>query len=440
MKGFPNQVADLQKLAIAMREIVRLEGQQARDDGILGEALVRARVAGPGHGHQPIEDYIRAQRLKEPQNQSPRATARLLRELFKILGFVDELENSVRVTQPGHRAAAFARSPVNQEQITFWRRAIRDMSHDGGDGRDSHPYQALLRLIAKRPGIKKEKLALALEAADDSPQELDRILSLADLPADKIRQRIVVSRSGGPVTATTWANAVKVLPHFAEQLGDVIVSGPRGRTRYQIADAPGRESAGAAIGAVARPPRRGAPRAPRTARSVTPQTIGQAGTVETFDETDVRTLADPVATARARHGRLQRHNLMVRELAARLAAAHIQLYEDPFDILGIIEEIGLMVEAKTLDGTVDDERARVREALSQLLYYPAFLVSPVVSEDAIKKIACFERRPSNAHIRWLNDHGIAVIWKEGNGFAGDALASRFLGRFLEEFSRGVRDA
>ena len=91
-----------------------------------------------------------------------------------------------------------------------------------------------------------------------------------------------------------------------------------------------------------------------------------------------------------------------------------------------------MVEAKTLDGSVDDEVARVREALAQLLYYSAFLVSPTVGEEAIHKIACFERRPSDAHIRWLNDNGIAVIWQDGERFAGDAMASRFLRRFLEE--------
>lgn len=434
MKGFPNQVADLAKLAKAMQCIVRLEGRQAKDDGVLGEAMVRAGVAGPGHGHQPVEDYLRSQRLKKLQNQSHRATARLLRELFKVLGFLIEGEGSVRVTELGHRAAAFADSPMNQQQITFWRRAIHNMSHDGGDGRESHPYQVLLRLIARRPGIEKEKLALALEAADDSRQELDRILGLAELPPDRIRHQIVVSRTGGPVTETTWANAVKVLPHFAEQLGDVIVTGPRGRTRYQIADAPGREDVGTAAAPAARMPRQAAPRAPRTARAVTPDTIGQAGTAESFDEVDVRTLADPAATARARRDRLRRHNLMVKKLAARLAATDVELFEDPFDILGIIEEIGIMVEAKTLDGTVDDERARVREALSQLLYYPAFLVSPVVSEDAIKKIACFERRISDAHIKWLNDNGIAVIWQDGDGFDGDELASEFLGRFLEELS------
>ncbi len=225
---------------------------------------------------------------------------------------------------------------------------------------------------------------------------------------------------------------MKVLPKLAEQLGDVARTGKRGKYQYQIADAPGQANARAAEAHGTREPRRARLRLPRTSREVTPDTIRPAGTAETFDEPEVHQSADPATTARIRRNRLRRHNLTVKKLAGRLAAAHADLFENPFDILGIIGEIGIMVEVKTLDGSVDDERARVREALSQLLYYPAFLVSPALGEDAISRVACFERRVSDAHQRWLNAHNIAVIWREGDGFAGDALASRLLGRFLEE--------
>jgi hypothetical protein len=156
---------------------------------------------------------------------------------------------------------------------------------------------------------------------------------------------------------------VKVLPKIAEQLGDVI----KPDNRYQISQAPGRADAGAAQA----PPQRGQrqqPRAPRTSRAVTPDTVGQAGTAENFDEVQVQTVADPVATARLRRDRLRRHNLMVKRLAGRIAGPTVTMFEDPFDLLAILEAFGIMVEAKTLDGTPDDERERVREALSQLLY------------------------------------------------------------------------
>lgn len=66
MKGFPNQVAELSKLSTAMQCVVPLTdaGEQAKDYGILGEALVRARVAGTGHTPMPVEQYLRIQRRK----------------------------------------------------------------------------------------------------------------------------------------------------------------------------------------------------------------------------------------------------------------------------------------------------------------------------------------------------------------------------------------
>jgi hypothetical protein len=403
--------------------IVRLvdAGRQAKDDGILGEEFVRAGVAGTGHRPQPIEDYIRSQRRKTPDRQSFRTTARGLRELFRILGFIDDSGNFVEVTELGRRAASYSGIPLERVQISFWRHAIRNMSHDGGDGEVSHPYQVLLRLIARRPRLEKPKCALALEARNDSLAELERIVALADLPEAEIRQRLDVSNSN-------WANAVKVLPKFAEQLGDVIRTG----NMYEISQAPGRADAGVAEAPAVRRPRERQPRAPRTSRPVTPETIGQAGTADNFDEIEVQTLADPVATARIRRDRLRRHNLMVKRIAARMAGPNVQLFEDPFDLLAITETVGIMFEAKSLDGTPDDERERVREALSQLLYYSAFLVNPAVNDDLIHRVACFEHRISDAHVGWLNNNNIAVIWRDGDGFAGDALAARFFGRMMEQ--------
>jgi len=124
---------------------------------------------------------------------------------------------------------------------------------------------------------------------------------------------------------------------------------------------------------------------------------------------------------------------MVQALARRLALAGATLYEDPFDILALIAATGLLVEAKTLDGTDIDERERVRDALAQLLYYEPFAAAPVVGQAAIHKIACFERPITADHRTWLNASGIGVMWMVGNGrFAGDQLAVRVLGPYLEE--------
>lgn len=120
-------------------------------------------------------------------------------------------------------------------------------------------------------------------------------------------------------------------------------------------------------------------------------------------------------------------------LAARLAAAGAQLHEDPFDILALIAAVGILIEVKTLDGTEMDERERVRDALGQLLYYEPFAAAPLVGQAAIHKIACFEGPISADHRVWLNASGIGAIWSVGNDrYAGDALATRVLGSYLEE--------
>src|SRR5436309_981941 len=92
MKGFPNQVAKLPKLATGIRQLVRLvdEGANAKDDGILGEAFLRAGVSGKRNKKISINQYLRDQRKKTKSDQSFRAAARFLRELYELLGFIDD--------------------------------------------------------------------------------------------------------------------------------------------------------------------------------------------------------------------------------------------------------------------------------------------------------------------------------------------------------------
>lgn len=443
-----------------MGALVRLvdQGRDPKDDGVLGEELVRVGVAGTGHTPIPVDRYLEEQRKKSTSNQSFRTTARGLRELYRLLGFIDDSGGRVIAKELGRQAAALAGAELDQEQVDFWRRVIRNVTHYGGQPEASHPYQVLLRLVGRKPGISRANCALALEARNDSAEELDRIATLADLDEGEIRQRI-------GETKPNWDNSKKLLPSWAEQLGDVVVTKRVNEKTYRLADAPGRADAGSAAdsprtadaGSAKTYQQRapGAPqssdtgvgvweskseaprRAPRTSRQVTPETIGRAGTAEKFDEEQATPpVVDPAAIAaasRQRLDRLRRHNLLVQELARRLFVPRAQIYEEPFDILILITTAGILVEVKTLDGTEVDERERVRDALGQLLYYEPFAAAPVVGKAAIHKIACFEGPISADHRHWLNASGIGVIWSVGNGrFAGDPLARRVLGPYLEE--------
>jgi hypothetical protein len=424
VKGFPNQVADLSKLALAMACISDLveSGADAKDYGIFGEALVRSGVAGTGHTPKPVAQYLREQRTKSLSNQSFRTTARGLRELFRLMDLIDDTADEIEITATGREIASFAGKSLDDTQVRVWRRVILNITQGGSEG-VSHPYQVLLGLVGSRPGITRARCALALEANNDSPQELARIAALSDLPENEILAKVGVSKAN-------FDNAKKVLPKFAEQLGDVIRKGQS----FFLAVAPGRASEGDKGQLVTRQP--AVPSAPRTSRRVTPDTIARAGTEERFDEVEIPPpdydRADAAAAVAARADRLRRHNLLVRKLASCLDSPD-EIHEDPFDILAIFATDGILIEVKTLDGTLSDERERVRDALGQLLYYEVFVARPLAGEARIRKVACFERRPSDPHCDWLNSQGTAVIWKNGNGFSGDALAHHILGRYLKEF-------
>lgn len=421
MKGFPNQVADLNKIATGMASLVGLvdSGKNPKDDGVFGEDLVRTGVAGTGHVSMPVDEYLEEQLKKPTSNQSFRTTARGLRELYRLLGFIDDSNAAIQVTDLGRKAAGLSGAPMDAEQTEFWRTVIRNMTQVDEEGRTSHPYQVLLRLIGQKPGITRAKSALALEVADDSAEELSRIVALADLPEEEIRSQIGVSESN-------WDNAKKILPAFAEQLQDVIRDGQS----FTLADAPGQAEAGS----VQETEPRQTVRAPRSSRSVTPDTIGKAATGEVFDEippTPTKGI-DPESVARTnrlRFDRYRRHNLIVKDLAARLH--EMQLYEDPFDLLALTDAIGILIEVKTLNGSPADEIDRVREALAQLLYYEAFVTTPIAGNTVVRKIACFEHSVSEEHRQWLNNAEIGVVWKTETGFAIDALARATLGKYLD---------
>ncbi len=412
MKGFPNQVSNLPKLAVGMATIRAAVdgGLREWDDGRIGEALVRAGVLGTGHPTRsvPVEEYLAEQRAKTLSNQSHRASARGLRELYRLLGLIDESDGTIIITPDGHTAADFAGNDLVGDQIRFWRRTIRSLRHHGGDEEASHPYQVLLRLISRVPGVTRAMCALALEARNDSHEELDRIVSIAQQDEETAR----LSLDG--VSKNNWNNAKKILPSFAEQLGDVV----KVSNHLYIADLPGAALEGGEAGPPdERPDAR--VRRRRASRSVTSETIGRAGTEERSDEVDTSREHDPAAMDRAiavRADRLRRHNLIVQRVARLLDARGYELFEDPFDCLALNDEIALLVEVKTLDGTEADEVNRVRDALSQLLYYESFVATPLAGGAAVVKIACFEAKPSDEHIAWLAQSGIVTIWESGEGF------------------------
>jgi len=421
MKGFPNQVADLRKLADGLAVIQELNerGANSKSDDTLGEALVHAGVLGTGHIPQPVDNYLKGQRAKRLSDQSHRTGARGLRELYRLLGVIDDRSDRVELTEAGRRVALFAGGELDEPKKDYWRRLIRNIAHTGGDLISSHPYQVLLRLIARRPGITRGKCALALEARDDCEEELERIADLAGLDEHQILARIGEKKSN-------WANAKKILPKFAEQLDDVIKVG---QCLY-LAAGPGTGGTRDEVPVLEKELQR-----TRPSRSVTPDTIARAGTAEQFDEVDLPVPdTDPEAmraAISARKVRLRRHNLLVKEIARRYADSGFSLLEGRYDCLATGDLFAILNEVKTLDGTTSDEAKQVRESLGQLLYYDPF-VKRETGGGLIHKVAVFESRISDDHVQLMQDLGIVCIWKENHYFVGGPGADELLGPYFEE--------
>jgi hypothetical protein len=423
MKGFPNQVPDLRKLAEGLAIIDRLnqEGANSKSYDVLGEALVRGAVLGTGHVKQPVDKYLREQRSKQGGSsyQSHQTGARGIREQYRMLGLIDDSGIRVELTEAGRRVASFAGEQLDEAKREYWRRLIRNISHPGRDGVRSHPYQVLLRLVGKKPGITRAKCALALEARDDSEEELDRIAGLSDLGESDIRSRIGETKSN-------WDNAKKILPKFAEQLEDVIKVGQS----FYLAAGPGKGRTSDEAPVLAEEIRR-----TRPSRSVTPDTIATAGTADDFDEVELPLpTVDPAvmaAAVQARRERLRRHNQLVREIAGRYASAGLALFESRYDCLASGDIVGILNEVKTLDGSQPDEAAQVRDCLGQLLYYEPF-VKKETGDGTIYKVAVFESKISDVHIQIMQELGIVCIWKEGQGFVGGPGADELLGPYFEE--------
>lgn len=394
-------MADLHKVdrALGVLSDLLAAGAEPGDDGVYGPELVRAGVAGSGRPPIAIETYIKQQRRLPVGGQSMRTTARGMRELLVKLGLIDSTRAPVSLTPLGQRVVASA--PQDDKAFrSLWRGVVEGVTA-GEPPYQSHPYQVLLRLVARRPGISRAKCALALEAQNDTDAELERIVDLSDFDENRIRREIGESQSN-------WDNAKKILPSFAEQLRDVIKDG----NSLHLSDTPG-----AGTRSTAPPQKKGekeqTAKSPRASRRVTPETIGQAGLGESDEppippELDPEKLAAAIAT---RADRLRRHNLLVRQIASSMKEG--DLFEDPFDLLAICDGEGVLIEVKTLSGEARDEVERVRGALAQLLYYEAFVTRPY-AKSAPLKCAGFELKPSNEHIEWLESKSILTIWNDGD--------------------------
>jgi len=406
MKNIPHQINDLGKLHSALqvfRELARA-GADLHDDGAVGQAMARRGVYTFRNRTLSLDEALATEAQKPRQSQGTRTFARDIRRFFLLLGYLEAQPNGkVEVSDLGEHLVGVGNDTPEARQI--WRTALRTMSVMDEHGNASHPYVILLRLAASREGIDPPRLALALEARDDSDEELRRILNLA------ASDDWMIALKDAGATGTMIANATKVLPGLARQLNDIQTVAGRVRLSGQrhgfAPDHPaGRSESGT----------EGVERWRRNHRQVGVDEIARAP-VTPADAPDTREYADPRETAEIRRSRSVRHQRLVRDFARALSARGFDLLEDPYDILALRAGTpSVLLEAKTLSGDAADEVARVREALAQIFYYERFDVPAAQRAAGILRVALFERPVRAEHRVFLESLGVLTVWRDGDKF------------------------
>ena len=404
MKGFPNQIAKIEKLTVALSilsELLTTGGSS--DDKSFGESLLWGGVIRAGRSGGDIATYIDHMNTLSPSNQSHRTTARGVKEFFVRVGVVCRTVDSFYLTDSGHRILESWESGNHIAPNQDWKRAMRNATSVDDDG-VSHPYRIMLKLLAQRPGTPRALCALALEAKNDSESEFQRILYLRDLEdEDAMRTEIGATRSN-------WDNAKKILPSIAEQIGDVARSG----SELYLVDAEELDSAypddidtdDSRTLSIARETS-----LDKIARWHQPETTDEETQLENLD---LVSLAEGIKT---RVERSARHNQIVRRFAQSLINPE-SIWENPVDCMALFSGNILMAEIKTLTGTFSDEMRQVRIAASQLQYYEYFAIPASLQQQSteIQKVAVFERRPQGDHIDWLDSLRMATLWTDEQVF------------------------
>ena len=318
MYNFPHQINDLEKLkrALEVFDTLSTENADVDDDGVVGEAMARAGVYTFRDKTLTVDEALQQEFQKPAGQQGTRTFARDLRRFFVLSGLL------ARNPTTGLRVTALGQSILNAtigtpEATALWRAAMENVTlADADSGAVSRPYPTLLRLVRQFPGIESARLALALEARDESEAEFQRIAGLAQRDWDEVRDELGVSESHA-------RNAVKILPAIARQLGDL-------RTDQNGNFPPPEAPAAPRIRPRPRPrPPQGAaavPPTPARNRRVNARTIARTPNFEErpADEADYQ---NPEATREARRERLTRHERLVQQVAQMLETAGYALYE-----------------------------------------------------------------------------------------------------------------
>ena len=394
MKNFPHQFNDLTKLFNALAVVKQLiRNETPLTDENFGEQLTREGIYTYRNRELSIDEFLRAEQQKPASNRGYLTVSRDIRRFFELLGFITVFQDKQARLSPA--ANQLLRTSSEEIRKQLWKNSLLQLGLEGTDGEVSHPYRILLKIVNTFPGIETTKLMLALEAENDSEEEFERISNLSQRTIEQI-----IADTG--TTESMAANAVKILPGIAEQLGDIERTNNKA---YPIGEVVITEDE---ITTEERPARR----ARANVRETNAEGIARDPNLNVVTSTSID-LADAI---RIRQRRLAEHQEIVRLLAQLNEQHGFRLFEGKFDCLAVKNETALLYEVKTILPTASDEEKQTVKGVGQLKYYKFSIVQREMGYRNIKEVIVFSSRPNTGMVEFCSSENITVIWRIGNVF------------------------
>lgn len=397
MKNFPHQFNNLEKLQNALRLANDLiKKNLPLNDEVFGEALTRDEIYTYRDRNLSIEEYLRAERRKPRQNRGYMTVSRDIRRLLQLLDLIDVSEPDKLASLTKH-GLELINAHDNDEVNLILKERFFKLALVDSDGKLSHPYQILIRLVRTFPGIDTSKLMLALEAVDDTDEEFDRISELSDLTFNEILDTVEVSPSMA-------RNAVKILPGIAEQLGDISRQNDKAYpTKFAIVSED-----------------------EITTERDTPKTEGSI----IYRKTNIDEIAkdpslkdvsnmhiDLTSAIKIRQLRLKEHQEIVRLIAKMCEENDFDLFEGNFDCFATKKDKGLLFEIKTISTEKWDFENQTLKAVGQLKFYNYLILKKNnFGINEIEQILVFSQKPHDYIIEFCMKEKILSIWFEGDRF------------------------
>lgn len=397
MKNFPHQFNDLTKLQNALNVIRSLiNANTPLTDENFGEQLTRQGIYTYRDKTLTIDQFLANEQTKPAANRGYLTVSRDIRRFFELLGFITVFQDKTARLSPAANQLLLETSPEIRNGL--WKNALVQLGLEGSDGEVSHPYRILLKLVSAFPGIETSKLMLALEAENDSDEEFERISNLANLTIAQIISDTNTSESMA-------ANAVKILPGIAVQLGDIERVDNRAYPIGQVIVTEDEIST-----EESESPTRTRPASQFRATSAAG--IARDPNLNTVTSVSI----DLAESIRTRQRRLAEHQELVRLLASINESKGFGLFEGKFDCLAIKNTSALLFEVKTLTATTSDEEKQTVKGVGQLKYYKFSIVRGQMGYTNVKEFIVFSRRPSDGIIEFCTAENIYVMWRDGDAF------------------------